>query len=38
MGSADADGHNRRPETYDFSCTVNLERGDVKAVDLNQRY
>jgi len=37
MGSADAEGRYRRPDSFDFSCVVNLERGVVRSVDLNSR-
>lgn len=37
MGSADAEGRYRRPDSFDFSCVVNLERGVVRSVDVNRR-
>jgi len=36
-GSADAEGQYRRHERFDFSCRVNLERGEVHSVDVNPR-
>jgi hypothetical protein len=37
LGFAQAEGRYRHPETFDFSCTVNLERGTVSYVDVNRR-
>jgi hypothetical protein len=36
-GFADAQSRFGRPEHFDFSCSVNLERGDVHSVDVNPR-
>jgi hypothetical protein len=36
-GSADAQGQRGRPERFDFSCAVNLERGEVRSLDINPR-
>ena len=36
-GSADAQGQYGRHQRFDFSCGVNLERGEVRSVDLNPR-
>ena len=37
LGLAEAEGRYRRPDTFDFSCTVNLERGTIRSVDVNRR-
>jgi hypothetical protein len=36
-GSADARGQRGRPEQFDFSCGVNLERGEIRSLDINPR-
>jgi hypothetical protein len=36
-GLADAQGRSGRSEEFDFSCAVNLERGEVHSVDVNHR-
>jgi hypothetical protein len=36
-GSADARGQRGRPEQFDFSCGVNLERGKIRSLDINPR-
>jgi hypothetical protein len=36
-GYAEAERRDRRPETFDFSCAVNLERGSIRSVDVNPR-
>jgi len=36
-GFAEAEGRYRQPIGFDFSCGVNLERGDIRSVDVNPR-
>jgi hypothetical protein len=36
-GFADAEGQFGQPERFDFSCGVNLERGNVRSLDVNPR-
>jgi hypothetical protein len=37
LGNAQADGRYRRTDSFDFACTVNLERGTVRTVDVTRR-
>jgi hypothetical protein len=36
-GFAEAEDQTREPEGFDFSCGVNLERGEVRSLDVNPR-
>jgi hypothetical protein len=36
-GIAEAEGRNGRIETFDFSCQVQLESSDVRALDVTRR-
>jgi hypothetical protein len=36
LGSADAEGRYRRADFFDFACSVNLERGAVRSVDVTR--
>jgi hypothetical protein len=37
-GYAEAQKPPRGPEQFDFSCSVNLQRGEVRSLDMNPRY
>jgi hypothetical protein len=37
LGHAQAEGRYRPPDQFDFACTVNLERGTVRSVNVTRR-